>query len=150
MEIDALKKRVDFWNVKLMPLGFGHWDIDVQIVDEPDNEALNGARAAVTNSSFYDSAWMEFKEDWLEDEDTTLDEIDKVIIHEFVHVAMRDFDDAIHDAQYSLGEPAKSLWQSRVKHEREGFVDRVARSLYLMFTSRVAPAHSPDVVRSSG
>lgn len=146
MTLEELKARVQLWNERLTPLGFGHWEVNVEIVDEPDDEALNGAKASVSNSSYYDSCWMEFKEAWLNDEDTTQAHIDLVIVHEFIHVAMRDFDDAIHDVQYALGEPGKSIWQSRVKHEREGFVDRVARTLYLTYTS--SPDVEPFVVRS--
>lgn len=144
MTLATLQERVEFWQQQLSALGIAHWRVSVEVVDEPDNRELMGAKAAVTNSTYYDSFWMEFAEAWLNDEDLTDEELDLTIIHEFVHVAMRDLDGSIHEVNTYLGEPALSIWQSFVKHEREGFVDRIARALYESYMSE------PDVVRSDG
>jgi hypothetical protein len=131
----AFKRRVAFWAERLKPLGLAHWEIDIEVVDEPSPSTLYGAKAAVTCSSNYDLVWMEVAEGWLHDSD--LEEIDKVIMHELIHVAMRDLDDSIHRVTQYLGEPAVSVWKEELRHETEGFVDRIARTLYLTSRSNV-------------
>lgn len=135
MTLATLKDRVLFWQEALRLMGVSHWTIHVDVVDEPSDSALYNAKAAVSCSTHYDQAWLEIGKDWLRK--TSDDEADEVIIHELVHVTMRDMDDTIVRVCEYLGEPAKSIWLDEVRHEREGLVDRVALTLHSLSKQNV-------------
>lgn len=133
----ALEKRVRQWQQSMPCLGLAHWRIEIKILEElRDDRETN---ASVVCSSHYDTAWMEFERSFLNEAEEA--QVDQTIVHELVHMAMRDFDNAISDVYVSLGQPARAIWMDHVDHAREGLVERLARTLY--YTSR------PDVVRSS-
>jgi len=124
-------RRVTYWQKKLKPLRLEHWDIEVEAVDEPSDSVFYSAKAAVTMSSHYDTVYLEVCKAWLPDAEPG--DIDKVIIHELIHVAMRDFDDAIHRVEDVLGVPARGIWKEELRHERESLVEQLARTLYLAY-----------------
>jgi hypothetical protein len=134
-----LQKRVEHWLKALPELGLVHWRANVDIVDEPSSDAYISAKASVACSSHYDTFWMEFRREWVDD-DPDDDDVDQVIIHELMHVVMRDFDHEVDKVEEFLGCVTKELWADSVKHAREGLVERLARTLYR--TSR------SDMVRS--
>lgn len=138
MTLKQLAKRLDIIMAQLRPLGLGHWIIDLAIVDEIENAHMAaglGVNAACTTSVHYDKMWLEFNQEFIDD--STEEEIDRVIIHELIHAAMRDFDHAIHGVNEYLGEPHKSAWQSEVNHAREGIVERLAQSINLILRSNL-------------
>jgi hypothetical protein len=132
-----LAKRVDRILGEMRPLGLGHWVITLSIVPEVDHETSKvfDANAACTCSTHYDRMWLEFNEDFLNNSDD--EDIDRVIVHELLHAAMRDFDHAVHGVNEYLGEPHKSAWQDEVNHAREGLVERLAYTITLMLRSNV-------------
>lgn len=126
MTLSALTKRVKFWQQKLAPLGVGHWRVDVKIVEEPQGKP--NSKAAVRSSAQYDTCWMEFAIADLAV--ATPDDLDETIIHEWLHVAFRDFDHAVREGIYdNFPRIAEDLWEARVDHEREGIIDRLARTI---------------------
>ncbi len=129
----VLAIRVAYWQKRLEPLGLAHWKPEITIVEEPSNDAYTEAKAAVSCSSHYDTFWLEFRKEWMDGE-VDLEELDKVIIHELIHVAMRDVDYEIEKVGEFLGVASQEIWEDSVKHAREGLVERLARTLYL--TSR--------------
>lgn len=131
----TLRKRVAYWQKTLKPLGLEHWNLEVDVVEDPSPGATRDASAAVSCSTHYDTAWLEFREDWLPDAPD--EEIDKVIIHELLHVAMRDFDHEADKPEEFLGVVVGEVWQSGMKHAREALVEKLARTLYLAYSSNV-------------
>jgi hypothetical protein len=120
-------RRVTFWAKRLHPLGLAHWRFEVSFKDElPDEDAV----ARVRSSSYYDTAWLEFRSDWIASE--PMSKIDETIIHELLHVCWRDYQDAIDAVDEKLDPITYSDWRSRLVHETEGLVERVARTLYAL------------------
>lgn len=116
------------WQGRLSLLGVSHWEVeDVTIEDDEDNNA--GVRV----SGAYDSCSFYFTPVFLaEASDSALD---NVIVHEWVHVAMRDLDKAIEAGSYEIPIGSRHQWDLRVFHEREGFVDQIARQLVEFYTN---------------
>lgn len=149
-EPDAIKlaKRVEFWRDRLIPLGLGHWRIDqVSIVDETPGGYR--AKATVQPSHTYDSCIFWFTHDFLSE--ASKRDVDETILHEWVHVFMRDFDHAIESVETELSPAAESRWSDWVGHEREGVVDRIARSFYMLYRAEkdAAPAALRNIARST-
>ena len=113
-------------------LGIRHWSVDVHIVEAPDGN--DGSAACVHNMSDYDHAMMEFKREFIEEQETW-EEIDKVIIHELLHMVFRDYDEAIAQVNSHLNVPVKQIWQQGVEHELEGVIQRLALQLYAAYGS---------------
>lgn len=123
MTEDALRSRVMKWQHRLKYMGVGHFEIDVKIVDKIESEK-EGVRAQVSVSPYYDAAEIEFTPQSVEAPD-----IDYVIVHELLHVAFRDHDDAVASAVSFHGREAREAHQDRIDHEVEGLVDRLARTI---------------------
>lgn len=120
--IQTLRKRVQFWQFTLHELGLTGWEIDrITLTDAPFGSP--DANAAVMPHHTYDRVSFEFNHHV---EDFQPSELDRTIVHEWLHVAMRDFDQAVDEAEDSLAPAAAEMWEARVKHEREGVVDRMA------------------------
>lgn len=119
-------KRVHFWQKELASLGIGHWRIEsVSCVDEVPGSP--GALAAVAPSSSYASVTFWFKNDHVEDSNPR--ELDESIVHEWIHIVMRDLDVAIESVDDQLSRSVYELWNDRVTHERETLVDMLARDI---------------------
>jgi hypothetical protein len=127
-----LAKRVEAWQKRLGPLGLQQKRIEcVTLTDEvPDNDT---AVAGVQPGGNYDSVRFFFAHEFLEETDDR--GLDEVILHEWLHVAMRDLDRAIDAAAYELSAGARYQWNERVHHEREALVDRLARQIYALYTT---------------
>lgn len=123
--LTMLQDRVDYWREVCEPLGLGHWRISVEIVDEPHGHS--GSGAAVQPSEYYDSASIEFADVIFDTHTDT--EIDEIIVHELMHIVMRDLFDALTEPQYMFGTPAWSAFRNRIDHETEGMIDRTARAI---------------------
>lgn len=133
MPTDAsLSFRLQFWQKKLSLLGISHFRIDkCEIVDEC--EGGYDAAASVSTSGKYDRFTVQFRRDEIETYSDA--EIDEVIIHELLHVAMRDYDTAVEYVDsYELGQATFQAWSKRVLHEREGLVDRLAKQIYALYS----------------
>lgn len=125
-----LAERVEEWQERLASLGIGHFVIEaVSIVDAtpggPD------AKASVQVATNYDIAHFWFTHEFLAE--TEEQELEQTIIHEWVHVAMRDLDFSLEPVENWMPPATFQMWDESVDHEREGFVDRIAQSLYLMW-----------------
>lgn len=127
----TLGSRVEGWVAAFPSLGLTHWKIDTTIVDTEEGEP----NAEVTPSMHYDTARIEFRKGFLEESNE--EEIDLVILHELVHVAMRDLERALELPEAHLGMPARALWMDALDHHREGLVDRLARALYYAYSANV-------------
>lgn len=118
----ALEKRVLLWQKRLTYLGVGHWRVPkVEIVETDEFKA----RASIPSS--YDYVNFAFDTEFLTE---SPEDIDRVIVHEWIHVAMRDLDEAIGGAQSWFPEASWHDFDDRVDHERESFVDRLATQIY--------------------
>ena len=74
-------------------------------------------------------------------DDSTPEELDQIILHEWMHVAMRDLDQAIEAVEDHLSYPVREVWENRVQHEREGLVDRMATALQSAFIGKLVSFH---------
>lgn len=129
-----LAKRIEKWQQRLQSLGVGHTRIEcVSLVDQTPGGS--DAKATVQPSREYDSAHFWFTHDFIKE--CTESELDETIVHEWVHVAMRDLDVAIEAdvVEDFLPKFAHEVWADRVDHEREGFVDKIAREIYRQYLS---------------
>ena len=128
MTLGNLEPYVKRWQRRLAPLGVGHWTIKrVDIVDSDDFHAE--ARC----STVYDYVFFRFSRDWLETAE--IDEIQVTIIHEWLHVAWRDYEAVELDLRKQLGPVAEDLVKSRFDHEREGLIQRIAETIFVVHSS---------------
>lgn len=128
-----LLKRVQGWQLSLEPLGIGHFHLDLQIVEEVPG--AEGAQAGVNPSVYYDRCWMNFSREFLEE--NTIEAIDKVIIHEWLHVAWRDYAAAVDSIGGELAPAVRGLWSDRLEHEAEGIIERLALTLYGFYSTNM-------------
>lgn len=129
----SLAERVEVWQHRLAVLGLGHWRIEgVTICDEVPG--VNGSEAAVQPSFQYDSATFWFRADFVENAAEQV--LDETIIHEWLHVAMRNLDQAMDSINDSLSPAAREVWQDRINFEREVLIDRLARQIYALHSER--------------
>lgn len=129
--LPQLRRRVKMWQNTLPQLGVAHWTLDIHIVDAPDGN--DGSAACVHAMSDYDHASMEFKRDWLNAHEEWT-EIDRVIIHELLHLVFRDYDETIATIHSHLNTPVRAVWSLQVEHELEGVIQRVANALCDQFS----------------
>ena len=125
----ALGNRVRRWQKILAPLGVGHFRIKkihlcAETPSGPD------AKATVHAKHDYDSAEFWFTHDYLRECDTH--DLDETIIHEWLHVAMRDLDHALEAVENWMPTATYEGFQDTVEHECEGFIDRIARLIYAL------------------
>ena len=125
--------RVGSWMTYLSHLGVGHWTIECVIVESPDGN--DSSAACVHSMSDYDHALLEFNRSWLAKSDWPT--IDKVIIHEILHMVFRDYDEAIAQVNSHLNIPVKQIWHQGIEHELEGVIERISRQLYELHCAEV-------------
>lgn len=128
MTENQLRRRIESWQAHLAPLGLDHWRIDSVTIESDDAN-----RASVQVARMYDSCHFHFDPEFLAEADDQ--ELDEVIIHEWVHVAMRDWDQAIEAIEGELSPASKWQWNDRMHHEREGLVDHIARQIYASYNA---------------
>lgn len=118
-----LAKRVEKWQQILAPLGIGHFSINcISLVDEVPGTP--GSLAAVTTSQDYDYVRFYFNNEYLDEADA--EDVDRTIVHEWLHVALRDLDHALRAVEKWMPEATYDDWDDRVTHEREGLIERLA------------------------
>ncbi len=115
-----LKKRVAVWQQRM---NLQHWRLTVDITDEPRGKP--SAAAGVTYSAFYDKADLEFQTELIAHE--SVHEIDCTIVHELVHIQLRDLDQTLWSITAHLAAPAEDVYEKAIERATEGFVDRIAR-----------------------
>lgn len=128
MTDDQLHKRVKKWRKRLTYLGVGHFRIiSVEIVEEVPG--ADGSIAGVGVNSQYDQCRFWFTQKFLDG--VTEQELDETIIHEWIHVSMRDFDELTTKMREEwLPDHILEQYNGVELHHREGFIDRMARQLY--------------------
>lgn len=122
-----LKARVRFWQNKLALLGLSIWRFDICVIDGTPTGVKGPAAAAIDRMDHYDSASIEFVRE--EIAELTASEIDQVIVHELLHAAFRDFEEAIHLVDGVLPATAWTIWDNALDHELEALIERLARTL---------------------
>lgn len=127
-----LAKRVERWQHRLALLGVSHFQFDVHLADELPGERRD-ADACVQVSGQYDTCSFWFR--WSFIENCTAAELDQTIIHEWLHVAFRDFDDALEAAEGWMPPRTFEDYDAKVNHEREGIVERLARQLWAFYST---------------
>lgn len=127
-----LRDHVTFWQRKLVDLGVGHFRIkDVEIVDETTSGPHANATTFISDN--YDVVSFEFTKQFLRDEPD--EEIDRTIVHEWVHVAMRDWDRIVDRLGDWMPNHMQYEMDALVDAEREGLVDRLATCLHNLHKS---------------
>lgn len=124
-----LRKRIEAWQKRLAPLGVAHFRIDeVSITSDVPGKLFSHAGCSVATD--YDSCRFYFNRDYLDGASAA--ELDEVILHEWVHVAMRDLNNATDLAQEWFPSAAWRTHEEALEHAKESLVDRVARALYAL------------------
>lgn len=118
-----LLKRVKFWQRTLVDLGLQHWRIEECAIEHED--AMESRAASVGTSKQYASVWFKFRRDFLDEAPT--DKIDETIIHEWLHVYLRDLEEAKDGAETWFTTAAWTDFEERYEHETEGVVEGMAR-----------------------
>lgn len=102
-------------------LNLEHWDIVL------DWSAHSEGLAAIWRADDYDNATVRMGEDW---EKRPRREINISIVHELLHVHMRDLDLIVTDKLDGfLHRDVESVLVDQFKHHREGTVDRLAKAI---------------------
>lgn len=135
-----LGRRVEKWGKRLSDLGVAHWRIEfVAMADElPGDEPT--ADACVQCSPTYDNCRFFFSHRFLERADAQ--ELDETIIHEWLHVAMRNLDRVYETPEKYMPEATYADWTHRVFEEREHFIDSLSKALYTLHSGE-KPRFSP-------
>lgn len=123
-----LAKRVEKWTKTLVELGLAHWRIErICITDKMphDGDGKGTANASILVASTYDSMHIYFRHSFLEE--AAESRIDETIVHELLHAAMRDIDEAVNAADDYLSAASLSIWEKREDDARERFVENLAR-----------------------
>lgn len=121
-----LAKRVEKWQHRLAHLGISHFRISaVHLVS--DTPGGPRAQASVCASEHYDSAEFWFRWEFIEE--CTERQLDETIVHEWVHVAWRDFDESVRGAESWMPSRTYDDFEERITHEREGLVERLTRTI---------------------
>ena len=129
-----LQRIVDTWRDKLLaPLGLSHWRIEAKIVDVPfGDEQYADSDAAIGCADDYDHAFLHVKRSAAER--LTERGLNEVIVHELLHAVWRDLDQAVDSIQDRLSPTEWNMWADRVRHEKEGVVDRLALAIVSLRT----------------
>lgn len=137
MEIteQELADRVQEWGFWLADLGVSHFRINDVSMNEDSPSDDPDAIASVITDDKYDSCEFWFSKAQVEN--WTEEELDETIIHEWLHVAMRDYDQAV-DGMFSYYVPTNVYYEStrRLIHEREGIIERLARTLLAFYNQK--------------
>lgn len=120
MTIAELADQVKIWQERLEQLGIKHWRVKVEWGGLDENDL-----AEVKANDFYDSATIHFdKKSFTKGTKKSRDE---TIVHELLHVAWRDLDAAT--------QAIPDFWNhsDRVRHEKEGLIERLARLIVTIY-----------------
>lgn len=126
-----LAKRIEMWQTWLPHLAIGHWRIETVELSE-DSPGMHSANASVQPSQDYASCWFWFRESFVDEayDSGDFNRLDITIIHEWMHVAFRDYYSAISLAEDQLGKPLGEAWEDAMSHANEFLVEALARQFY--------------------
>lgn len=131
--LEDVVHRIDYWqhHPSLRHLGLQHYRFQVRwINDEHDggDEYAGRVAAGVNVSEFYSDAWLKFDPDEMDSPEWGDDDRDRYIVHELLHVAARNLEEALDsDVEDYFPPPLVGSWKGRVRHAEEGFLDSLAR-----------------------
>lgn len=119
--------RVNYWRIRLGHTGLTHWRFDFDY-DDDALEDRNGreADASVGVHETYDTAHWHVRPATLGMDPLTVDE---TIVHELLHVAMRNLNSVEHDILAEVGGRSMIILSERLEVEIESFVERLARAI---------------------
>ena len=128
--------RVSRWQQTLAALGISHWDFEIDVQVDPVGGPFDDRIGAVTSliNDKYDRVEFTFDKESIPA--VVNDEFDSYIVHEWLHVALRDYDKAIHAVSGMMGADAYRLWQDRLDHEEEGIVERLAQLIVSLYNPK--------------
>lgn len=122
--------RVDLWRSRHLPeLGLAHWDFHFEFDENADDVKDGrgaGAEATIRVHRTYDTAFWNVPQESLTKD---LPDIDKIIVHELLHVVMRDLNKAEYDMVEVVGGHMGDQFAERLEHEIEGVIERLSRSI---------------------
>lgn len=110
------------WTEWVRRLRLGNWEWDVLLGVE-----LEDAEAQITPHVHYDNARIEVKTGW---EHWDKQHLNEVVVHELLHVALRDLDHILHmpcEVGAWKGGQASRLYHDALEHALEGFIQRQAQ-----------------------
>ena len=110
-----IEATVSEWQTRL---GLDGWKIAVQYADMPGEEW-----AKIEPFSAYDHATLTVSVGYM---NWTPAVANVTIVHELLHLLVRDIDAVVEDARSQLHPQASVQVEKRYEHEVEGFVDRLA------------------------
>jgi ribosomal protein S9 len=125
------EKRVRWWTRQLRELGLEHWDLHFEYPQaDEDVQSTSGrdAQATCSVSMHYDTAYIEVAPSTL---GLPQHDIDKIIVHELLHVLMRDLTKVHNEMRYLIGGQVGQALDTSLEHEVEGVVERLARAIVL-------------------
>jgi hypothetical protein len=117
---EQIEKLVADW---IPRLGLEHWQVEIDWDKEPEVES---SQAEVSWSASYDRAELHFRSNYGE---WDLRRAEQIVVHELLHVALRDLNMAGISVIGALEGPAAQIFSDWFDHELEGFVDRLAKAL---------------------
>lgn len=117
--------RVHYWAKELALLGVGHFRIeDIEIAED----LMEGSSAAcVLISKDYDRLQFWIDRGFLQD--CGIEALDRTLIHEWVHAAMRDYDFVVESIEDQLAPSVADIYSKHASHARENLVDRIATAI---------------------
>jgi hypothetical protein len=143
----AVTAALAYWTPRVAP----GWTVVVRwgaAIDDPD------ARAMIDPGDDYHVAAMRLGDDWRDgwpDQRapgwTTEREIEATVLHELLHLTLRDVDHAAGAAANQLGGQAAELAGTAHTHALEGAIERLAR---VLVTERHASPPKPPGGRAGG
>lgn len=113
----ALERLVRVWQGRL---DLSHW----RVVVDWDTPASEGAHATVERHNDYDKATIRFpRDEWSR---WSREFAAETVVHELIHLHMREVDRVVADIDGQLHRDAAILFDRRYEHESEAFVDRLS------------------------
>jgi hypothetical protein len=114
--VDQMELRLQHWCRKL---GLREWRVTIDW-DTPV-KAYAMASVNVPHQTF--DAEVMLDPSWKTWTETTIDEI---LVHELLHLSLRNLERAADSAGDLLGKEASVVWDNRLQHELELFIERMA------------------------
>jgi hypothetical protein len=126
-----LAERVEAWQKRLEPLGVGHFRIECITLTDDVPGAKMDSDAGVSVHADYDLVHFYFNNDFVEASSARV--LDETILHEWVHVGMRDYDTAVRVARSRFSDSDWETFDRNIDHNKEKTVDRLAKALYALY-----------------
>lgn len=116
---DDVEACIHVWQMRL---GL-NWKVDVKWDEQPRDDA----EAEFQATMWYDEATMRVRADYVA---WSREKLSHVVCHELLHAVARDLHETVSAIEPHVAAPSTwELFDSRVTHELEGVIDRVAFAL---------------------